>query len=160
MPALRAQLALDPKHINWQPATMSGQSPGQLEDVLMSLTAVCAIGQVQQSAISATAEEYEDKDGDVLMAEEDIEQLVASLQAARHASSEWENMGGLSSISMLLFGHQVKILHPFQRPRCPMLLLHLHSELSHCMPDKQVRCLMSTNAHWCMDQSHLLNLGL
>ena len=107
----------------------------------MDTMCVCATGQVQQSAISTTAEEYEDKDGDVLMADDDIEQLVASLQSARHTSSEWENMGGPSSISMLLFGHQVKNLHPFHRLRCSTPVLHLHFGLSRCMPDKQVRCL-------------------
>lgn len=71
-----------------------------------------------------------------MMADDDVEQLVASLQAARHTSSEWENMGGLSSISMLLFGHQVKDLHPFHRLRCSTPLLHLRSGLSRCMTDK------------------------
>lgn len=114
------------------PGSVSGLSLGQLEDLSVSLTAVYDTGQVQQSATSDTAGEYEDKDGDVLMmAEEDVEQLVASLQAARHASSEWENMGGLSSVSMLLFGQQVKDLHPFERLRCSKLLWHLLSGVSH-----------------------------
>ena len=67
--------------------------------------------------VSCSADEHEDKDGDVVMAEEDVEQLVASLQAARHASSEWESLEGPSSISMLLFGHQVK--HPYHRQTEP-----------------------------------------
>ena len=85
----------------------------------LALTAVCGTGQVQQSdqqpAIRGAADEHEDKDGDVVMADEDVEQLVASLQAARHAGSEWESVGGPSSISMLLFGHQVKHLYCCQR---------------------------------------------
>lgn len=64
----------------------------------------------EQAAVSCSADEHEDKDGDVVMAEKDVEQLIASLQAARHASSEWETLEGPSSIFMLLFGHQVK--HP------------------------------------------------
>ena len=101
----------------------------------MLLTSVCGTGPVQQAdqqaAIRGAADEYEDKDGDLVMAEEDVEQLVASLQAARHACSEWESMGGPSSISMLLFGHQVKHLQCCQGPsKDPALLLHLHC----CMP--------------------------
>ena len=96
----------------------------------MSLTAVYGTGQVQQAdqqpAIKGAADEYEDKDGDVVMAEEDVEQLVASLQAVRHASSEWESVGGPSSISMLLFGHQVKHLHCCQRLRCSISLSYMH----------------------------------
>ncbi|KAL3141316.1 hypothetical protein ABBQ32_004904 [Trebouxia sp. C0010 RCD-2024] len=70
-----------------------------------------ALGQAHQSGeqavvVSSLTDEHEDKDGDVMMAEEDVEQLVASLQAARNASSEWETLQGPSSISMLLFGHQ------------------------------------------------------
>ena len=64
----------------------------------------------QQAVPSSPAEELEDIDGDVLMAEEDVEQLVASLQNARTAGGEWESSTGPSSISMLLFGHQVKPL--------------------------------------------------
>lgn len=96
----------------------------------MSLTAVYGTGQVQQSdqqpAIKGAADEYENKDGDVVMAEEDVEQLVASLRAVRHASSEWESVGGPSSISMLLFGHQVKHLHSCQRLRCSIPLSYMH----------------------------------
>lgn len=55
-----------------------------------------------------------------MMAEEDVEQLVASLQAARNASSEWETLQGPSSISMLLFGHQVK--HPPRLQIAPLSL--------------------------------------
>ncbi|KAL3161917.1 hypothetical protein ABBQ38_009002 [Trebouxia sp. C0009 RCD-2024] len=76
-----------------------------------------ALGQAHQSGeqaavVTSTADEHEDKDGDVVMAEEDVEQLVASLQAARHASSEWETLEGPSSISMLLFGHQAAEQEP------------------------------------------------
>ena len=80
----------------------------------------------QQPAIRHVIDECEDRDGDVVMAEEDVEQLVASLQAARHASSEWESVGGPSSISMLLFGHQVKHLRCCQRLRCSIQLLYRH----------------------------------
>ena len=77
-----------------------------------------------QSAVSSSAVDHEDADGDVLMAEEEVEQLVASLQAARQSSSEWEHPGGHASISMLLFGHQVQcmLLHLL----FPVALLHVH----------------------------------
>ena len=81
----------------------------------------------QQPAIRDAPDEYEDKDGDVVMAEEDVEQLVASLQAARHASSGWESVGGPSStISMLLFGHQVQASAFCQGLRCSVQLLYWH----------------------------------
>ena len=65
----------------------------------------------QQAVPGSQAEELEDTDGDVVMAEEDVEQLVASLQNARNASGEWDSSAGPASISMLLFGHQVKYLY-------------------------------------------------
>lgn len=51
--------------------------------------------------------DHEDKDGDVVMAEEEVEQLIESLQAARHDSREWDTAAGHATISMLLYGHQV-----------------------------------------------------
>ncbi len=51
--------------------------------------------------------DHEDKDGDVVMAEEEVEQLIESLQAARHDSREWDHAAGHATISMLLYGHQV-----------------------------------------------------
>ena len=51
--------------------------------------------------------DHEDKDGDAVMAEEEVEQLIESLQAARHDSREWDTAAGHATISMLLYGHQV-----------------------------------------------------
>ena len=51
--------------------------------------------------------DFEDQDGDVVMADEEVEQLVSSLQAARHDSSSWDAAADHATISMLLFGHQV-----------------------------------------------------
>lgn len=63
--------------------------------------------------------EYEDKDGDVVMAEEEVEQLIESLQAARHDSREWDNAAGHATISMLLYGHQVS---------CYFRILHINNQ--------------------------------
>ena len=52
--------------------------------------------------------DYEDQDGDVVMADEEVEQLISSLQAARHDSSGWDAAADHATISMLLFGHQVQ----------------------------------------------------
>ena len=41
------------------------------------------------------------------MADEEVEQLVVSLQAARHDSRTWDDVADHASISMLLYGHQV-----------------------------------------------------
>lgn len=104
----------------------------------------------QQPAIRGAADEYEDKDGDVVMAEEDVEQLVASLQAARHASSEWENMGGPSSISMLLFGCQVTYLQCCQGPNKDPALF---STLLHALlrVQQRVTCQPYTRDTYCKD---------
>ena len=46
------------------------------------------------------------------MADEEVEQLIVSLQAARHDNTEWESAAKHASISMLLFGRQVShLLH-------------------------------------------------
>lgn len=47
-----------------------------------------------------------------MMAEEEADQLVSSLQAARHDSNEWGTPADHPSISMLLYGQQVSRL-PF-----------------------------------------------
>ena len=52
----------------------------------------------------------EDEDGDVMMAEDEADQLVSSLQAARHDSNEWVTTADHPSISMLLYGQQVSRL--------------------------------------------------
>ncbi len=62
--------------------------------------------------------DHEDKDGDVVMAEE-VEQLIESLQAARHDSREWDTAAGHATISMLLYGHQVS---------CYFSSLHLNNQ--------------------------------
>lgn len=41
------------------------------------------------------------------MADEEVEQLVVSLQAARHDSRTWDDVADHASISTLLYGHQV-----------------------------------------------------
>ena len=63
--------------------------------------------------------DHEDKDGDVVMAEEEVEQLIESLQAARHDSREWDTAAGHATISMLLYGHQVS---------CYFSSLHLNNQ--------------------------------
>ena len=63
-----------------------------------------------QQAALASAADGEDADGDVVMADEDVEQLIVSLHAARHDSKEWEDVAGHPTISMLLYGQQV--CHP------------------------------------------------
>ena len=109
----------------------------ELQHALMTWRGVCDTGQVyqsdQQPASNGAADEYEDKDGDVLMAEEDVEQLVASLQAARHASSGLDSSAGPSSISMLLFGHQVKHLYCLSCTYCVLhCCLSYSADMCHC----------------------------
>lgn len=113
---------------------------------LINIVPGWCIGQAHQSGeqaavVTSTADEHEDKDGDVVMAEEDVEQLVASLQAARHASSEWETLEGPSSISMLLFGHQVR--HPNRR-QTALFLFYTHSSCHRCI---------NVTVSWCYTQA-------
>ena len=61
-----------------------------------------------ETAASAASADYEDQDGDVVMADDEVEQLISSLQAARNDSSSWDHITDHASISMLLFGHQVR----------------------------------------------------
>lgn len=55
-------------------------------------------------------DERADEDGDVVMAEEEADQLLSSLQAARHDSVEWVSPQDHPSIAMLLYGQQVSHL--------------------------------------------------
>ena len=57
--------------------------------------------------VYAAFADREDEDGDVMMAEEEADQLVSSLQAARHDSNEWVTPTDHPSIAMLLYGQQV-----------------------------------------------------
>ncbi len=65
------------------------------------------MGEKAALAASSPSPEHEDKDGDVVMADEEVQRLIVSLQAARHDSSEWQEAAGHATISMLLYGHQV-----------------------------------------------------
>ena len=57
--------------------------------------------------VYAAYADREDEDGDMMMAEEEADQLVSSLQAARHDSNEWVTPTDHPSIAMLLYGQQV-----------------------------------------------------
>lgn len=88
--------------------------------------------------------DHEDKDGDVVMAEEEVEQLVESLQAARHDSREWDTAAGHATISMLLYGHQVSFyfssLHlNNQHQQAQVYELTLLGQMNKCLKDRRGR---------------------
>lgn len=82
-----------------------------LQPSLECLTA--GLGTAPSHAVQHTdaADGRADEDGDVVMAEEEADQLLSSLQAARHDSTEWGHPQEHPSISMLLYGQQVGHLH-------------------------------------------------
>ena len=66
-----------------------------------------ALAEARNVNAATAVREDEDEDGDVMMAEEEADQLVSSLQAARHDSNEWVTPADNASIAMLLYGQQV-----------------------------------------------------
>ena len=88
--------------------------------------------------------DHEDKDGDVVMAEEEVEQLIESLQAARHDSREWDTAAGHATISMLLYGHQVSCYFSFlhlnnQHQEAQVYELILLGQMNKCLQDRRGR---------------------